>query len=265
MASPFQKYYALRVKNLFNNLYEVELASSHTALHDLRIELKKFRTIIHFLKTIYPKHRIKKATKFIESVFDEAGVLREMQLLQQWLQQSKMPELETILGLEGSIIYAQHIFLQHIPKHKHALQKVIDVCGPLVEETNALLPEQYVQKLKVELLEQLKKNISVEEWHDFRKKIKRWMNAIRWVNQDSDELEEINFPYFNHLQEAIGNWHDLIIIEDYFAAIQAQKNIDKDLQQHLSAAQLVLFNNLQQREKQVRHLLQQQMPVSNNK
>lgn len=145
------------------------------------------------------------------------------------------------------------------------MQKVIDVCGPLVEETNALLPEQYVQKLKVELLEQLKKNISVEEWHDYRKKIKRWMNAIRWVNQDSDELEEVNFPYFNHLQEAIGNWHDLIIIEDYFAAIQAQKNIDKDLQQHLSAAQLVLFSNIQQREKQVRHLLQQQMPVSSSK
>ena len=66
MASPFQKYYALRVKNLFNNLYEVELTSSHTALHDLRIELKKFRTIIHFLKTVYPKHRIKKAIKLID-------------------------------------------------------------------------------------------------------------------------------------------------------------------------------------------------------
>jgi CHAD domain-containing protein len=265
MASPLQKYYALKLKNLFNNLYEVELTSSHTALHDLRIELKKFRTIIHFLKTVYHKHRIKKAIKLIESIFDEAGTLREMQLLQQWLQQSKMPELETILGLEGSIIYAQHIFLQHIRKHKHTLQKVIDVCGPLVEETNALLPEQYMQKLKVELLEQLRKNLAIEEWHDSRKKIKRWMNAIRWVNSESDEMEEVNFAYFNHLQEAIGNWHDLIIIEDYFAAIQAQKNIDKDLQQHLSAAQLVLYSNLQQREKQVRHLLQQQMPVSTGK
>jgi CHAD domain-containing protein len=265
MASPLQKYYALKLKNLFNNLYEVELTSSHTALHDLRIELKKFRTIIHFLKTVYHKHRIKKAIKLIESIFDEAGTLREMQFLQQWLQQSKMPELETILGLEGSIIYAQHIFLQHIRKHKHTLQKVIDVCGPLVEETNALLPEQYMQKLKVELLEQLRKNLAIEEWHDSRKKIKRRMNAIRWVTSESDEMEEVNFAYFNHLQEAIGNWHDLIIIEDYFAAIQAQKNIDKDLQQHLSAAQLVLYSNLQQREKQVRHLLQQQMPVSTGK
>lgn len=259
MASPFQKYYALRVKNVFNNLYEVELTASSTALHDMRIELKKFKTILHFLKTVYPRHRIKKAAKLVASVFDEAGVLRETQLLQQWLQQHKMNELETMLRLQGSLLYSQHIFLQHIPKHKQALQKVIDICGPLVEETNALLPEQYMQKLKIEIQEQLKKNLTIEEWHDFRKKIKRWMNAIRWVAIEGDDFEEAHFPYFNNLQEAIGNWHDLIIIQDYFVALQAQKSIDKQLQQQLSAAQLTLLSGLQYREKQVKHLLQ--MPV----
>jgi CHAD domain-containing protein len=76
------------------------------------------------------------------------------------------------------------------------------------------------------------------------------------VAVEGDEFEEAHFPYYNNLQEAIGNWHDLIIIQDYFMAIQSQKSIDKTLQQELTAAQLTLLSGLQYREKQVKHLLQ---------
>jgi len=67
--SVFQKYYQQRIKNIFNLLYDFEISGSETVLHDLRVELKKLKAILHFIRTVYNKDRLRKLVKKLNRFF----------------------------------------------------------------------------------------------------------------------------------------------------------------------------------------------------
>ena len=94
MHTPLQKYFAQRVKNLFNHLHNFELNGDDISLHDFRVEIKKLRAVIKFLRDIYPKQKLKKAGHLLRTIFQTAGEIREYQLMQQWLQKYQFPVIE---------------------------------------------------------------------------------------------------------------------------------------------------------------------------
>ena len=94
MDTPLEKYFAQRVKNLFNNLHDFELNGDETSMHDLRVEIKKLRAVIKFLGTIYPKQQLKRPAYLLRFVFQKAGELRESQLLQLWLRKHQFSVIE---------------------------------------------------------------------------------------------------------------------------------------------------------------------------
>src|SRR5881275_1468372 len=86
MHTPLEKYFAQRVKNLFNHLHDFELVGDEVSLHDLRVEMKKLRAILKFLRTVYPRQKLKRPAHLLRSIFQRAGAIREYQILLQWLQ-----------------------------------------------------------------------------------------------------------------------------------------------------------------------------------
>src|SRR5487761_2478373 len=96
MHTPLQKYFAQRVKNLFNHLHDFDLNGDEVSLHDFRVEMKKLRAVIRFLRQVYPKQKIKKPAQLLRSIFQAAGEMREYQILQQWLQKNQFVVIEQI-------------------------------------------------------------------------------------------------------------------------------------------------------------------------
>src|SRR5437016_14448633 len=96
MQTPLEKYFAQRVKNLFNNLHDFELNGDDVSMHDLRVEMKKLRSIITFLRQVYPKQKVKKAAHILRSIFQQAGEIREYQILEQWLQKNQFTAIEKV-------------------------------------------------------------------------------------------------------------------------------------------------------------------------
>ena len=94
MHTPLEKYFVLRETNLFNHLHDFELSGDDTSLHDLRVEMKKLRAIIKFLRSIYSKQRIKKPAHSLRAIFQQAGEIREMQIMEQWLQKNNLSVIE---------------------------------------------------------------------------------------------------------------------------------------------------------------------------
>ena len=86
MSEQLVNYFTLRQKHLFNYLHELELQGNAIALHDFRIEMKKLRALLKFLRSIYDKEKLKKADRKIKAIFLEAGEIREYQQLQKLLQ-----------------------------------------------------------------------------------------------------------------------------------------------------------------------------------
>src|SRR5438874_12013791 len=94
MHTPLEKYCAQRVKNLFNHLHDFELMGDEVSLHDLRVEMKKLRAIIKFLRAVYTKQKLKKPAHALRAIFQNAGHIRQMQIIQQWMQKNNFSVIE---------------------------------------------------------------------------------------------------------------------------------------------------------------------------
>ena len=82
MHRPLEKYFEQRTKNLFNHLYDFEINGDEVSLHDLRVEMKKLRAVIKFLRNIYPNQKLKMPAHALRNIFHDAGFVRELQILQ---------------------------------------------------------------------------------------------------------------------------------------------------------------------------------------
>lgn len=255
MTSSLQRYFNLRVKNLFNNLHDFELSGDEVALHDLRVEMKKLKTIIKFLKGVYPKHKFKKYSLKLGTIFQHAGEIREYQIIFQWLQKNGLSHLIQLYFPEEKLEEMIGSFQQKAPVYKDEIKEVVDHCIKFVHKTNAILPEQYIVDLRSQIDRMSHKDLDINSWHELRKLSKQWIYAINWTTSEEDTKNEHLFPFYNKLQETIGYWHDLQFIKDSLSQKQLFLSADLDIHLEFSKAWDKLNLAIKVREKQVEDML----------
>ncbi|HEX3025311.1 MAG TPA: CHAD domain-containing protein [Chitinophagaceae bacterium] len=259
MQSSLQRYFLLRINKLFNHLHDFELMGDEPSLHDFRVELKKLKSVIKFLKTIYPKQKFKKVNHLLGSIFQNAGEIREYQLLQQWLKKHELKNIVENYFPEEKIKSLISSFHQQSASYKTDLQEVIDRCNKYVQITNKILPEQYVTELNAQIEKLLHKHLSTKDWHELRKLIKKWMYASNWiVHEEKNKINSL-FSYYNKLQETIGQWHDLLVIKETLHQKQIHLSAEIDIQKDLSKALEKLNHAIKYREKQVAEIISRQL------
>jgi len=258
MHTHLEKYFSQRVKNLFNHLHDFELTGDEVSLHDLRVEMKKLRAIIKFLRNIYSKTRIKKPAHALRAIFQQAGEIREYQIISLWLQKNNFSMIEQVYFPADQLKYMIMEFQKDTGHLKEEFNKIIESISPFIENTNEILAEQYFVDLNA-LLEQLcNKDLPQTEWHELRKLTKQRIYAYNWISHEK-EGEDSNFSYYHKLQEAIGFWHDLVIIKDAFSTQQVYLSQDIEVQKDFTIAWEKLAASLKQREKQIEELLSRQL------
>lgn len=259
MQSSLQRYFSLRINKLFNHLHDFELMGDEASLHDFRVELKKLKSVIRFLKTIYPKQKFKKINHLLGSIFQNAGEIREYQLLLQWLQKHELKNIAANYFPEEKMKLMIASFHQQSASYKTDLKEVIERCSKYVQITNKILPEQYVTELNAQIEKLLHKHLSAKDWHELRKLIKKWMYASNWiVHEEKNKINSL-FSYYNKLQETIGQWHDLLVIKETLYQKQIHLSADIDIQKDLSKALEKLNHSIRYREKQVSEIISRQL------
>jgi CHAD domain-containing protein len=261
MSAPLQKYFAQRVKNLFNHLHDFDLSADEGALHDLRVELKKLRAVIRFLQQVYSKQKLKKPAHLLRAIFQAAGEIREYQLLLLWLRKYHLQVLEDQFFPASRLDEMIADFREQAPAYKNDLKEVIELTSKFVAHTNDILAEQYFTDLHAQLQEMTHAELPAIEWHELRKLIKQWMYALNWVAPEEAAAKEPAVAYFNKLQEQIGQWHDLEMIKEAFSQKQIYLSQDMQVQKDFALAWEKLTHSLRYREKQVTDMLAGQ-PVS---
>lgn len=258
MHTLLQKYFAQRVKNLFNHLHDFELNGDDVSMHDFRVEMKKLRSVIKFLREVYPKQKLKKAAHLLRSIFQDAGEIREYQLLQQWLQKNELNVIEQVYFPADKLHVMIEKFRDHAHDYKADLKEIIGHAEKFIEGTNEILPEQYVVDLNAQLEKMSQKNLIHTEWHELRKIIKQWMYAINWTEQEEGEETDKAFSYYNKLQELIGQWHDFEMIKDELSRKQIYLSQDIEVQKDFSRGWDKLMLSFKQKEKAVEEMLARQ-------
>ncbi len=260
MQTPLEKYFAQRVKNLFNNLHDFELNGDDVSLHDLRVEMKKLRSIITFLREVYPKQKVKKPAHILRSIFQQAGEIREYQILQQWLQKNQFTVIEKVYFPPERLQVMIQRFRLNSNENKNDLKDVIEQTGNFVHRTNEILAEQYFVELNAQVEKLCTPKLFMSDWHELRKLIKQRIYAYNWMKHETENDDPL-FSYYNKLQELIGQWHDSEIIKDVFSQKQIYLSQDLEVQKDFSPAWDKLMATLKQREKQVEEMLAKQPVV----
>src|SRR5689334_17013824 len=136
MHTPLEKYFTQREKNLFNHLHDFELTGDEVSLHDLRVEMKKLRAIIKFLRSIYSKSRIKKPAHTLRAIFQDAGEIREYQIISQWLQKNNFSMIEQVYFPAEELKNLIKEFQKDTEHYKEKFKEVIESITLFVENTN---------------------------------------------------------------------------------------------------------------------------------
>ncbi len=257
MQTPLEKYFAQRVKNLFNNLHDFELNGDDVSLHDLRVEMKKLRSMVKFFKQVYPKQKVKKPAHILHAIFQQAGEIREYQILQQWLQKNQFASIEKSYFPPERLEVMIQRFRLNSNANKNDLKEIIEQVGHFVHSTNEILPEQYYAELNAKVAKLCRRKLVTQDWHELRKLIKQRIYAYNWVKHEAENDDPL-FSYYNKLQELIGQWHDADIIKDVFSQKQIYLSQDIDVQKDFSPAWDKIMATLKQKEKQVEEMLSKQ-------
>ncbi|GAC1439566.1 MAG: hypothetical protein NVSMB63_04970 [Sediminibacterium sp.] len=138
---------------------------------------------------------------------------------------------------------------------KHVLKEVIEEAGKYVTATNQILAEQYVVDLHAHIEKLIRKQPVSSEWHELRKMIKQWIYAVNWIGSGEDTKGDTDLAQYNKLQEAIGYWHDAVVIKDTLFQKQVYLSRDMDIQKDFTRASEKLNQSLRYRERQVGEML----------
>ncbi len=245
-------YFKQRVKQVFNHLHNFDSSMSETDLHDFRVELKKMRAILKFLSKIYSKQKLKKSARLLANIFQQAGDIREYQILLQWLDKNDMNDLIIQCFPEHRMIEMIQHFQQQTHLFKLELKELVDQLTDFVKSTNSILSEQYATDLFAQINKIILKDCNTSQWHDLRKRIKQWQYACNWVDEKDWNLEN---AYFQKLQEAIGNWHDIETIQQILVSQHKAYSNQIEVLMELTKASQVLEKSNKLRKREVQELL----------
>ncbi len=254
MLNPLRLYYAQRVKNIFNHLHDFELKGDEVSMHDLRVEMKKISALIRFLRTVYPKQKLKKAAHCIHSIFHESGDIREFQLLHQWLVKNEYNGLESVYFPESKLMEMTKDFQLKTKKYRKEFKENMDDVNKYVDATNHILAEHYLVEVYARIEKMTHNQSETDYWHELRKYIKQWLYANNWVNATNNKHRD-ELPFYNKLQECIGLWHDAAVIKEMLMSKQIKFSADIEIQKEFTSACAKLNRSIRYRERQIGKML----------
>lgn len=217
-----------RLLNSFPESHDLEV------IHDLRLEIKKIKTLLHLIH--YNKKRFKEHTAFIpfRSIFRDCEKIREPQVLHnlavRFTEDRELPA-------PNSSIHIQQ-FTKDIPAHLKKVKKQSQVIITEIVEVKTAIYARYLKK-KVKELRSLSSDITIKDLHSYRKLIKEiyYLLCINTKNRSID-------PFFKEADTLIGNWHDKSIV---IQKIRKKRPLQNDLINKLKQEKRADITNLKKR------------------
>ena len=209
MKTALKQYLKKRVKVITAILLKPAQTYTVATIHDLRVELKKLSAIFKLVNSCSENFKREKTFKHFKRIFEQAGKLRELQLVEAMLEKYNInSSLKVYLSdLRELELNEQKEFFSIIDKKY--LIKLKESCKILVS---------YLKKIdKKELKEFIKKNkkvietllvqnnFSTEQVHEVRKRLKTFYyncQSLNLMKQNKQPLE------IEALSEILGKWHD---------------------------------------------------------
>lgn len=213
VSSPFTWYAAYEIAELGNHLHLYAKKGDAELLHRIRISLKKIKAVKKALRHSRIKGIKQRRFEVLQTLFDTAGKLREVQIERKLLADWSLHEVKTTIGLDKKEV-----------KWKRKLDKLISgEAKPIADSLMAIQKGTYRVRKKT-IRRHLKTTAGAiskaleaipeeKDWHDIRKQIKVLQYGVKWLQEDDTALPDAAFlVYIKELEIQIGYWNDCLLL-----------------------------------------------------
>lgn len=258
-----KEYTAKHLSAALHYLHAYAQKKEQEDLHQLRVCLKKIRAAQNFLLQSKPGVRkLQKSQKMLRRLFKTAGVIRQLELKNEWLQKNRFDLFIKEANMNEQLEADRADFSGEEHVYAHQLKE----CGTVFLHTISKLKnetlENYIETVKQSVFYLLNTG-SLTDWHELRKQIKQLLYARQWLtqNQKLHLLTVTEYNYLNQLQEKIGSWHDLVDLKQWLTDKEFFLHSDVEIKKTFKRCWQKLNRQLLLKEQQV----QKSLPAAINK
>ncbi|MDQ3021977.1 MAG: CHAD domain-containing protein [Bacteroidota bacterium] len=188
---------------MLDKLEEYESIPEQETLHNIRVELKKIKTIFHLINFCSKNFNASKEYKPLNKIFREAGKIRKVYLTEKLFLEHRIKFVKeaTNINIENKLIYE---FRQNISRYKNNIGKNYKSLEKNFYKVDINCYRKYldIKKHKADIT--IYADTDESELHEARKIIKE---IIYLSNISPSAKKNIN-PLYDEIQNVIGRWHD---------------------------------------------------------
>jgi CHAD domain-containing protein len=168
------------------------------------------------------RRKVKKYHHQIRHIFRKAGHIRELQLEMAWLRRHRKFDLIRIMEYDANLKKADKSFHIEVPEMLNMFKKARKKLGKYLQLVTQDESDHYVTEHWCVTLQAVLAVADESAWHETRKKIKQLLYARNWIPSNTVQTAPVKkiFQSLDKLQDLIGRWHDLLVLENKIMGIE---------------------------------------------
>lgn len=209
-ATDLGKYLHLLLLDLERHITAYDEKKGRGSLHKFRVTAKHTRSLLRFLSTMKGGRIADKTLADLRHIFQQAGGVRESQLLLQWMHLHRKPGLIRHFGTVDINQRKVDKLLGSIPGFLDMLHKRTDKLVALADKATPARLGDYRTGILAVFLDKLEAGILPGRWHGARKRIKTLQHMDNWPGMPGvgDKRFAAWARHLDAFQTVVGAWHD---------------------------------------------------------
>ena len=232
---------------LLRNLADYEVTADQETLHKIRITIKKIRTVFRLISFCDDDFKTRKHFRLYKKIFKDAGVIRSIhidgKLKAEFDMNVKEEKLTTNPDYGKRSEFISSFIKNTNDNCRSVYRNYFELERYLTKVSSKCFKDYYSNKL-LELKNMIHPELIESQLHNARKICKE----IIFLSEISKNSKKYIDPFYENLQDRIGNWHDkselLQTIKNNSGHI-SDKNSEKigvEINSDLSAVKILISN-----------------------
>jgi CHAD domain-containing protein len=227
-----KKYGKKRFHKLEKNLISFSPDHADESLHDIRVEIKKIKSLLRLISFINSKFDFRSAYKPFRKIFRAAGKIRDMQVSEHLLQQYGKHQSVNAQNISELVIQ----FENDVAKYLKSVRKKANV---IIKELKSIGPDyyhEYLHNIRRQFQKLLPESVHAENLHDLRKQAKELIYILTAGGETGDFTNRLSV-----LEQMIGEWHDKKVLSEW---LQQQLPDETDIIRQLNEQSETAHRNI---------------------
>lgn len=209
----FNLYVSNCLKTIEKELNTLKKQQKSESFHQLRVQVKKIRALLHFINSIYSYPG---GIRILKPIFKKAGQIRELQINSKLLQKLHNPPLSMVKDMARKENNHQRLFIKNIPGYIDIVKRLDMIFDAPLYLPKKKTAKKYFQKQIRKASHKFNMG-SKKGLHQLRTQLKTLMYVYKALPDNIQKSLNLNASHVNKLQHRLGLWHDTYSAIGFFS------------------------------------------------